>query len=189
MKRASKIQKRGKRQNSKKRKSSQKINKKSSLLDNVKFWLERHSRLASLIDGGIILFSIFGIMYVLFGTTLIPKPYQEMSYVFPIIINFVFFVNTLYQGVFRDGFSEKTSVQGFLQPFLYINGPIFLLHLIVGIKGRNVEKIPSLLSLDDRYIWLPIATYLIFFFIPVILIVILKYNDKKRKNHDKRKSN
>ena len=185
MKRASKIQKRVKRQKSKKRK----IHKKYSLIVQIQLWLERHSKLASLMDGSIILFSIFGIMYVLFGTTLIPKPYQEMSYVFPIIINFVFLVNTIYQGVFRDGFSKKTSVQGFLQPFLYINGPIFLLHLIVGIKGRNVEKIPSLLSLDDRYIWLPIATYLIFFFIPVILIVILKYNDKNRKNHDKRKSN
>ena len=41
-------------------------------------------------DGGIILLSIFGIMYVLFGTSLIPKPYQELSYVLPIIMNFVF---------------------------------------------------------------------------------------------------
>ena len=185
MKRVSKIQKRVKRQKSKKRK----IHKKHSLIVQIQLWLERHSKLASLIDGGIILFSIFGIMYVFFGMTLIPKPYQELSYVFPIIINFVFFVNTLYQGVFRDGFSEKTSVQEFLEPFLYINGPIFLLHLIFGLKGRNVKKIPSLLSLDNRYIWLPLATYLIFFFIPVILIMILKYNDKNRKNHDKRKSN
>ncbi|RSK21148.1 hypothetical protein D8834_06590 [Streptococcus oralis] len=111
-----------------------------------------------------------------------------MSYVLPIIMNFVFLVHTLYQGIFRDGFSNKDSVQEFLEPFLYINGPIFLLHLIVGVKGRNVKKIPSLLSVDYRYIWLPIATYLIFFFIPAIVIVILKYNGKKRKNHDKRKS-
>ena len=46
-----------------------------------------------------------------------------------------------------------------------------------------------ILSVDYRYIWLPIATYLIFFIIPAILMVILKYNDKKRKNYDKRKSN
>lgn len=165
-----------------------KIHKKDSLIAHVQLWLERHSKLASLMDGGIILFSIFGIMYVLFGTTLIPKPYQEMSYVFPIIINFVFLVNTLYQGVFRDDFSNKASVQRFLKTFLYINGPIFLFHLIVGAKGRNVKKIPSLLSIDYRYIWLPIATYLIFFIISAILMVILKYNDKKRKNHNKRES-
>ena len=90
---------------------------------------------------------------------------------------------------FRDGFSNKASVQGFLKTFLFINGPIFLLHLLVGVKGRNVKKIPSLLSTDYRYIWLPIATYLIFFIIPAILMVILKYNDKKRKNYDKRKPN
>ena len=166
-----------------------KIQKKYSLIAHVHLWIERHSKISSFMDGGIILLSIFGIMYVLFGTSLIPKPYQEMSYVLPIIMNFVFLVHTLYQGIFRDGFSEKTSVQEFLEPFLFINGPIFLLHLIVGVKGRNVKKIPSLLSIDYRYIWLPIATYLIFFIIPAILMVILKYNDKKRKNHDKRKSN
>ena len=172
-----------------KNRKMRKIHKKYSLIAHVQLWMGRHPKLASFMDGGIILFSIFGIMYVLFGTTLIPKPYQEMSYVLPIIMNFVFLVYTLYQGIFRDGFSEKTSVQEFLEPFLYINGPIFLLHLIVGVKGRNVKKIPSLLSIDYRYIWLPIATYLIFFFIPAIVIVILKYKDKKRKNHDKRKSN
>lgn len=166
-----------------------KIHKKYSLVAHVQLWLERHSKIASFMDGGIILLSIFGIMYVLFGTSLIPKPYQEMSYVLPIIMNFVFLVHTFYQGIFRDGFSNKASVQGFLKTFLFINGPIFLLHLLVGVKGRNVKKIPSLLSIDYRYIWLPIATYLIFFFIPAILMVILKYKDKKRNNHDKRKSN
>lgn len=185
MERKIKKQKKVKQQDRKMRK----IQKKYSLVAHVQLWMERHSKIASFMDGGIILLSIFGIMYVLFGTSLIPKPYQEMSYVLPIIMNFVFLVHTLYQGIFRDGFSEKTSVQEFLEPFLYINGPIFLLHLIVGVKGRNVKKIPSLLSVDYRYIWLPIATYLIFFFIPAIVMVILKYKDKKRNNHDKRKSN
>ena len=166
-----------------------KIQKKYSLIAHVQLWMERHSKIVSFMDGGIILLSIFGIMYVLFGTSLIPKPYQEMSYVLPIIMNFVFLVHTFYQGIFRDGFSNKASVQGFLKTFLFINGPIFLLHLIVGVKGRNVKKIPSLLSIDYRYIWLPITTSLIFFIIPAILMVILKYKDKKRNNHDKRKSN
>lgn len=158
-----------------------KIQKKYFLIAHVQLWLERHSKIASFMDGGIILLSIFGIMYVLFGTSLIPKPYQEMSYVLPIIMNFVFLVHTLYQGIFRDGFINKASVQGFLKAFLYINGPIFLLHLLVGVKGRNVKKIPSLLSIDYRYIWLPITTYLIFFIISAILMVILKYKDKKEE--------
>ena len=166
-----------------------KIHKKYSLVAHVQLWLERHLKIASFMDGGIILLSIFGIMYVLFGTSLIPKPYQEMSYLLPIIMNFVFLVHTLYQGIFRDGFSNKASVQGFLKTFLFINGPIFLLHLLVGVKGRNVKKIPSLLSIDYRYIWLPIATYLIFLFISGLTILILKYNEKKRKKHDQRKFN
>ena len=117
-----------------------KIHKKYSLIAHVQLWMGRHPKLASFMDGGIILFSIFAIMYVLFGTSIIPEPYQEMSYVLPIIMNFVFLVHTLYQGIFRDGFSNKASVQGFLETFLFINGPIFLLHLIVGVKGRNVKK-------------------------------------------------
>lgn len=185
MERKTKRQKKVKQQN----RQMRKIQKKYSLVAHVQLWQERHSKIASFMDGGIILLSIFGIMYVLFGTSLIPKPYQELSYVLPIIMNFVFLVHTFYQGIFRDGFSNKASVQGFLKAFLYINGPIFFLHLLVGVKGRNVKKIPSLLSVDYRYIWLPIATYLIFFIIPAILMVILKYKDKKRKNHDKRKSN
>ena len=185
MERKTKRQKKIKQQN----RQMRKIQKKYSLVAHVQLWQERHSKIASFMDGGIILLSIFGIMYVLFGTSLIPKPYQEMSYVLQIIMNFVFLVHTLYQGIFRDGFSNKASVQGFLKTFLFINGPIFLLHLLVGVKGINVKKIPSLLSTDYRYIWLPIATYLIFFIIPAILMVILKYNDKKRKNYDKRKPN
>lgn len=184
MERKIKKQKKVKQQN----RQIRKIQKKYSLIAHVQLWLERHSKIASVMDGGIILFSIFAIMYVLFGTSLIPKSYQEMSYVLPIIMNFVFLVHTFYQGIFRDGFSNKASVQGFLKTFLYINGPIFLLHLIVGVKGRNVKIIPSLLSVDYRYIWLPITTCLIFFIIPAILMVILKYKDKKRNNHDKRKS-
>ena len=73
-----------------------KIQKKYSLVAHVQLWQERHSKIASFMDGGIILLSIFGIMYVLFWMSLIPKPYQELSYVLPIIMNFVFLVHTFY---------------------------------------------------------------------------------------------
>ena len=86
MERKTKRQKKIKQQN----RQMRKIHKKYSLVAHVQLWLERHSKIASFMDGGIILLSIFGIMYVLFGTSLIPKPYQEMSYVLPIIMNFVF---------------------------------------------------------------------------------------------------
>ena len=95
-------------------------------------------------------------------------------------MNFVFLVHTLYQGILRDGFSNKASVQGLLKTFLYINGPIFLLHLLVGVKGRNVKKIPSLLSIDYLYIWFPILTYIIFFLVPALIILISKHLDNKK---------
>ena len=54
-----------------------KIQKKYFLIAHVQLWLERHSKIASFMDGGIILLSIFGIMYVLFGTHFI-KVFLEM---------------------------------------------------------------------------------------------------------------
>ena len=109
MERKTKRQKKIKQQN----RQMRKIQKKYSLIDHVQLWLERHSKIASFMDGGIILLSIFGIMYVLFGTSLIPKPYQEMSYVLPIIMNFVFLVHTLYQGIFEMVLSIRLQYKDF----------------------------------------------------------------------------
>ena len=86
----------------------------------------------------------------------------------------------------EEGFN---TLKGFSEFFLYLNGPIFLFHCFVGIELEDGEGVlPPLISLDSRYVWFPIATYLIFFFIPALTMLILKYNEKKRKNHDKRKS-
>ena len=164
----------------KKSKKYQKPNRKMSWLDKVKLWLLQHSKIAFLIDSSIFFLSAFGVFYLLFGTTLIPKPYQNFNYLFPLFLNLIFLVNMLYQSVFRDSFDGMLTVQDFAAPFLYLNGVGLLFHLFFGIMGPNRKSIPPLLTLDHRYIWFPILTYIIFFLVAALIILISKYVKKKR---------
>ncbi len=95
-------------------------------------------------------------------------------------MNLVFLVNMLYQGVFRDNIDGMLTVQDFADPFLYLNGVGLLFHLFFGIMGRNRKTIPPLLTLDHRYIWFHILTYIIFFLVAALIILISKYVKKKR---------
>ena len=170
-------------QDNKKEKKSKKHympNRKMSWLDKVKLWLLQHSKIAFLLDSSVFWFSDIGLLYLLLGTTFVPKPYQNLNYVFPLIMNLVFLVNILYQGIFRDNFDGMTRVQDFANPFLYLNGVGLLFHLFFGIMGRNRKSIPPLLTLDPRYIWFPILTYVIFFFVAMLIMLISKYIEKKK---------
>ena len=155
-------------------------NRKMSWLYKVKLWLLQHSKIAFLLDSSIFFLSAFGVFYLLFGTTLIPKPYQNFNYLFPLFMNLVFLVNMLYHGVFRDTFDGMLTVHDFADPFLYLNGVGLLFHLFFGISSRNRKSIPSLLTLDHRYIWFPIATYLVFFTVAALMILFMRYIEKKR---------
>lgn len=55
-----------------------------------------------------------------------------------------------------------------------------MFHLFFGIMGRNRKSIPPLLTLDHHYIWFPILTYVIFFFVAMLIILISKYIEKKK---------
>ena len=181
-------------QDNKKEKISKKHympNRKMSWLDKVKLWLLQHSKIAFLLDSSIFFLSAFGVFYLLFGTTLIPKPYQNFNYVFPLFLNLIFLVNMLYQGVFRDNFDGMLTIQDFAGPFLYLNGVGLLFHSFFGIMGRNRKSIPPLLTLDPHYTWFPILTYVIFFLVPALIILISKHIEKKRekKNIGKTHSN
>ena len=170
-------------QDNKKEKKSKKHympNRKMSWIDKVKLWLLQHSKIAFLLDSSMFFLSAFGVFYLLFGTTLIPKPYQNFNYLFPLFLNLIFLVNMLYHGVFRDTFDGMHTVQDFAEPFLYLNGVGLLFHLFFGIMWRNRKSIPPLLTLDHRYIWFPMLTYIIFFLVAALIILISKHNEKKK---------
>ena len=156
-------------------------NRKMSWLDKVKLWLLQHSKIAFLLDSSIFFLSACGILYFLLGTTLVPKSYQNFNYVFPLFLNLVFLVNILYQGIFRDNFDGMLTVQDFVNPFLYLNGVGLLFHSFFGVMGRNRKSIPPLLTLDTRYIWFPIVTYLTFFLVAALIILISKHLDNKKR--------
>lgn len=168
----------------KKSKKYHKLNRKMSWLDKVKLWLLQHSKIAFLLDSSIFFLSAFGILYFLLGTTFVPKPYQNFYYVFPLYMNLVFLVNMLYHGVFRDTFDGMLTIQDFADPFLYLNGVGFLFHLFFGIMGRNRKSIPPLLTLDHHYIWFPILTYVIFFLVAMLIILISKHLDNKKREEE-----
>ena len=172
----------------KKSKKSHKPNRKMSWLDKVKLWLLQHSKIAFLLDSSIFFFSACGIIYLLLGTTLVPKSYQNLNYVFPLYMNLVFLVNMLYHGVFRDTFDGMLIVHDFVEPFLYLNGVGLLFHLFFGISSRNRKNIPSLLTIDHRYIWFPILTYITFFLVATLIILISKYIEKKKGKEENREN-
>ena len=89
-------------------------------------------------------------------------------------------MNILYQGVFRDNFGGMLTIQDFADPFLYLNGVGLLFHSFFGIMGRNRKSIPPLLTLDHRYIWFPILTYITSFLVAALIILISKYIEKKK---------
>ena len=170
----------------KKSKKSHKPNRKMSWLDKVKLWLLQHSKIAFLLDCSVFWFSAIGLFYLLLGTTFVPKPYQNFNYVFPLFLNLIFLVNMLYQGAFRDNFDGMLTVQDFADPFLYLNGVGLLFHSFFGIMGRNRKSIPPLLTLDRRYIWFPILTYVIFFLVAMLIILISKHIEKKKGKEENR---
>ncbi|MBZ2112297.1 hypothetical protein K1I88_04260 [Streptococcus infantis] len=73
------------------------------------------------------------------------------------------------------------TIKRYADLFIYLNSIGLVVHLFIGIGGKNSKGIlPSLLSLDHRHIWFPIATYLIFFSLASIITLIIKYIEKKR---------
>ena len=50
--------------------------------------------------------------------------------------------------------------------------------------GRNRKSIPPLLTLDPRYIWFPILTYVIFFLVAMLIILISKHLDNKKREEE-----
>ena len=168
------------------------INKRKVKVQGNKFsfWLENHSIIASIIEYCVFLLVAIGVAFLTFGNKSIPGPLREFKYISPLYLNLTILIALPYYSWFgslrEEGFN---TLKGFSEVFLYLNGLGFLLHYFVGIELEDGEGfLPPLWNLNPRYVWFPIATYLIFFFIPALTMLILKYNEKKRKNHDKRKS-
>ena len=156
-----------------------KLKKKLSNIEKLNLWLDSHKLLAFLVDF-IVLLSITGLIGTVFQVIiLIPSPYNHMNYMFPLYLNIFLIFVRMYAYYLREVCSTKKNLKDYLEPFLY-NSFFFIIHLTMGVRTRTHHVLPSLLSLDHRYIWFPIATYLFFFSLASIITLVMKYIEKKR---------
>ena len=165
---------------SNKRKSNTKKNHPRK--ESFQLWLDSHKIIAFFLILALILGIGLGVTLV-FKLLPIPSPYRDINYSFPIYINLFCLVYQLFDYWFLDLSKTRMTIKRYADLFIYLNSIGLIVHLFIGIGGKNSKGIlPPLLSLDHRYIWFPIATYLIFFSLASIITLVMKYIEKKRKS-------
>ena len=160
------------------RKSNTKKN--LSRRESFQLWLDSHK----IIGFFLILYLILGIgigINLIFKNLPIPSPYGDINYSFPLYINLFCLVYRLFDYWFLDLSRTRMTLTRFAGLFVYLNSIGLIVHIFIGISGKNSKGLlPSLLSLDHSYIWFPIATYLVFFTVSALTILLVKYIETKR---------
>ena len=164
----------------KKNKRNSNTKKNLSMRESFHLWLDSHKFLGFFLVLGLIL-AIGLSLNLIFERLPIPSPYRDINYSFPLYINLFCLVYRLFDYWFLDLSGARMTIKRFTDLFIYLNSIGLIVHLFIGIGGKNSKGIlPSLLSLDHRYIWFPIATYLIFFSLASIITLVMNYIEKKR---------
>ena len=164
----------------KKNKRNSNTKKNLSRRECFHLWLDSHKFLGFFSVLGTIL-AIGLSLNLIFESLPIPSPYRDINYSFPIYINLFCMVYQLFDYWFLDLSRTRMTIKRYAELFIYLNSIGLIVHLFLGVGGKNSKGIlPSLLSLDHRYIWFPILTYITFFLVATLIILISKYIKKKR---------
>ena len=164
----------------KKNKRNSNTKKNLSRRESFHLWLDSHKFLGFFLILGLIL-AIGLSLNLIFESLPIPSPYRDINYSFPIYINLFCLVYRLFDYWFLDLSGARMTIKRYADLFIYLNSIGLVAHLFIGVGGKNSKGIlPSLLSLDHRYIWFPIATYLVFFTVSALTILLMKYIETKR---------
>ena len=148
--------------------------------ESFQLWLDSHKIIGFFLILGLILGIGIGINLI-FKNLPIPSPYRDINYSFPLYINLFCLVYRLFDYWFLDLSGTRMTIKRFADLFIYLNSIGLVAHLFIGVGGKNSKGIlPSLLSLDHRYIWFPILIYITFFLVATLIILISKYVKKKR---------
>ena len=148
--------------------------------ESFHIWLDSHKFLGFFLVLGLFLGIGLGVT-VIFKSLPFPEPYRDINYSFPIYINLFCLVYRLFDYWFIDLSRTRMTIKRYAELFIYLNSIGLIVHLFLGVGGKNSKGIlPSLLSLDHRYIWFPIATYLVFFCLATLATLMIKYVEKKR---------
>ena len=151
-----------------------------SSLEKLNSWLDAHKFLGFFLILGLIL-AIGLSLNLIFKSLPIPSPYRDINYSFPIYINLFCLVYQLFDYWFLDLSRRRMTIKRYADLFIYLNSIGLLVHLFLGVGGKNSKgTLPSLLSLDHRYIWFPIVSYLVFFTVAALTILFMKFIEKKR---------
>ena len=159
-----------------------KLNTKKNLSrkESFQLWLDSHKIIGFFLILGLILGLGLGINLI-FNSLPIPSPYRDINYSFPLYLNLFCLVYRLFDYWFLDLSGARMTIKRYADLFIYLNSIGLVVHLFIGVGGKNSKGIlPSLLSLDHRYIWFPIETYLVFFTVAALTILFMKFIEKKR---------
>ena len=163
-----------------KNKRNSNTKKNLSMKESFHLWLDSHKFLGFFLILGLIL-AIGLSLNLIFERLPIPSPYRDINYSFPLYINIFCLVYRLFDYWFLDLSGARMTIKRFADLFIYLNSIGLIVHLFIGISGKNSKGIlPSFLSLDHRYICFPIATYLVFFTVAALMILFMRYIEKKR---------
>lgn len=163
-----------------KNKRNSNTKKNLSMKESFHLWLDSHKFLGFFLILGLIL-AIGLSLNLVFESLPIPSPYRDINYSFPLYINLFCLVYRLFDYWFLDMSGARMTIKRFADLFIYLNSIGLIVHLFIGISGKNSKGIlPSLVSLDHRYIWFPIATYLVFFTVAALTILFMKFIENKR---------
>ena len=148
-------------------------------LDKANTWLKCHGFLAWLLDFSVLMLFAMITGILVFQIPFLPT-YLKSNYVFPLFINILVLLYYAYGSIFRENSAKRvTSLKDLVNPLLYINPMALLLHYF-GVKRRRHRTILlPLLTLDHRYAWFPIVTYIIFFLIAAVITIASKGSKKK----------
>ena len=149
--------------------------------ESFHIWLNSHKFLGFFLVLGLFLGIGLGVTLIV-ELLPIPSPYRDINYSFPLYINLFCLVYRLFDYWFLDLSRTKMTIKRYAELFIYLNSIGLIVHLFLGVGGKNSKGIlPSLLSLDHRYIWFPILTYVIFFLVATLTILISKNIEKKKR--------
>jgi len=155
-------------------------------VERINSWLDSHKFLGFFLVLGLFLGIGLGVTLI-FKSLPIPSPYRDINYSFPLYVNLFCLVYRIFDYWFLDLSRLRLTLTRFAGLFIYLNSIGLVVHLFFGVSGKNSKGIlPSLLSLDYRYIWFPILTYITFFLVATLIILISKHIEKKKGKEENR---
>ena len=147
-------------------------------LDKVNTWLKLHGFLAWVLDFSVLILFAMITGILVFQVPFLPA-YLKGNYVFPLFINILVLLYYAYGSILRENSAKRvTSLKDLVNTLLYINPMVLLLHYF-GVRSRRHRPLLPLPTLDHRYVWFPIATYIIFFLTAAVITIASKGSKKK----------